>query len=298
MTTSGFNRSLKRVLVHEGGKVDDPRDPGGRTNQGVTQKVFDAYLRSAGKKPRDVYSMTNAERDAIYRRRYWDVVGGDKLPAGVDYVVFDGAVNSGPVQSLKWLQRALGTRYTGKLDGQGGMMTFDAIEDFPDHKKLVDLICDRRMAFLLALTTFKVFGKGWKSRVDSVRATGQAWASGNKEPPGDHIPKAQAKANVEDAQPMPVMAVADMGSSAGATTAGAGYGASELIDQTKNSLSDFWYIEVIQKILLGLTVAGVTLMVGGIGYRWLAARRKAKLKDALDLEVAPMRGDPPVTVDA
>ena len=287
MAASGFSRALKRVLVHEGGKVNDPRDPGGKTNQGVTQRVFSAWLRAVGKKERDVYTMTPAELQAIYKRRYWDAIGGDRLPAGIDYVVFDGAVNSGPAQSLKWLQRALGTRYVGKIDGSSGVMTLDAIADYPDHDKLVALICDRRLAFMQALRTWKTFGNGWSKRVANVRATGQAWAAGSVGPPVDYIPQAQAKANIEDAKPLPVMVAADMTSGTGGATATLAQG----IEQARDQLQAFWYSEFVSKILVGLTIAGITLFVGGMGYRWYAARRTAKLKDALDLEAAPVRAD-------
>lgn len=95
--------------------------------------------------PRSVQKLTAPERDAIYRRQYWDAIKGDKLPAGVDYVVFDGAVNSGPKQSIKWLQRALGSAYRGQIDGVIGLATFAALEATEDHDALIDRICDRRM---------------------------------------------------------------------------------------------------------------------------------------------------------
>lgn len=101
MTETCFTRSMPRILAHEGGKVDDPADPGGRTNQGVIQRVYDAYRIRIGLTPRDVYVMEASERDAIYEDQYWRAIRGDDLPAGLDYVVFDGAVNSGPARSIK-----------------------------------------------------------------------------------------------------------------------------------------------------------------------------------------------------
>ena len=105
---ANFPKALPRILVYEGGKVDDPRDPGGRTNKGITQTTFNAWCREQGLPQVDVYTITNDEVASIYKYKFWDVVRGDDLPCGLDLVVFDGAVNSGPGQSGKWLQRALG----------------------------------------------------------------------------------------------------------------------------------------------------------------------------------------------
>lgn len=289
MTASSFSRSLKRVLVHEGGKVDDPHDPGGRTAYGVTQRVYDAWRDSRNEKRRDVYDIDKTEVGDIYKRRYWSVIGGDRLPLGLDYVVFDGAVNSGAAQSVKWLQRSLGPRYGGKIDGQMGMMTLDAIAAFPDHDELIDLICARRLAFMMALKTWPRFKRGWQRRVESVEATGQAWAMGSVGPPAVYIPGAEARANLEDARPMPVMAVADAAGGGGGTLAALAQG----INQVKDDLAQFADVGFVSNILLALTLAGVALLVGGFGYRWYAARRQAALKDALDLDAAPRRADAP-----
>ena len=115
MSAERYNEALKRVLVHEGGYVNDPRDPGGATMKGVTQRTYDGYRKRLGLPSRPVSQITSAEVGEIYRRQYWAAVRGDELPAGIDYVLFDGAVNSGPVQSIKWLQRALGVSVDGVL---------------------------------------------------------------------------------------------------------------------------------------------------------------------------------------
>ena len=93
MAKGEFLKALPRELVYEGGKVDDPRDPGGRTNQGVTQATYDAYRRTLGLASQDVYAMGDSERDAIYKGMYWDRDDGDALPVGLDFVVFDAGVN-------------------------------------------------------------------------------------------------------------------------------------------------------------------------------------------------------------
>lgn len=167
MTAANFEKSLKRVLVYEGGYSNHPSDPGGPTMKGVIQRVYDGYRKRKGLPTRSVQYLAENELHEIYRTQYWDLVRGDELPPGVDFVVFDGAVNSGPSQSVKWLQRALGV----KADGNIGEATLAAAST-ANRTALINGICDRRLAFLKALRTWPVFGKGWGSRVADVRRWG------------------------------------------------------------------------------------------------------------------------------
>ncbi|MDX0299560.1 N-acetylmuramidase [Sinorhizobium medicae] len=279
MATSSFKAALARVLVHEGGYVNHPRDPGGATNQGITQRTYDAYRRSKKLAPRSVQKLTAPERDAIYRRQYWDAVKGDKLPAGVDYVVFDGAVNSGPKQSIKWLQRALGSGYRGQIDGVIGLATFAALEATEDHDTLIDRISDRRMAFLKALEPWPVFAGGWTRRVQNVRAIGKAEAAGRKDVVAVHISGAETKATIEDARKAPSPAPADAATGGGIGAGGIAGTLQTLQDQlTPFSAAGNW----ITTLVVVLAVSGAGLAAGGIAYRWYAKRRAAQLADALD----------------
>lgn len=146
---------LAFTLAYEGGKADDPRDPGGRTNQGVTQRSYAAYRAKAGQAAADVFAMTAAERDALYRTGYWDAVGGAALPAGVDLACFDFAVNSGPARALAAL---------GQAGGAGAASR--------DPAACVKAISAARLSFLHALGTFKTFGRGWTARVAACEALG------------------------------------------------------------------------------------------------------------------------------
>jgi lysozyme family protein len=89
MSAKNYAACMRHVLVFEGGKVDDEHDPGGRTNQGVIQRVYDGWRERNRLPQRDVYLMTNEERDAIYREGYWNQIRGDQLAsaASVDQVV-------------------------------------------------------------------------------------------------------------------------------------------------------------------------------------------------------------------
>lgn len=156
--------ALRHVLAHEGGFVNHPKDPGGATNSGVTQKVYDAYRARQGQPPRSVRAITSAEVADIYKRQYWDTIRGDDLPSGLDYAVFDYAVNSGPRRAAMDLQRELGV----SVDGIIGQMTLAAAANV-DIFDLIERLCARRMRFLKGLRHWSTFGRGWTRRVEEVR---------------------------------------------------------------------------------------------------------------------------------
>jgi lysozyme family protein len=161
-----FDPSLKHVLVHEGGYVNHPKDPGGATNKGVTQDVYNTYRARRKLVPASVKVISDHEVKDIYRTQYWDKIKGDDLPAGVDYCVFDFAVNSGVSRAIKYLQGAVGAT----PDGIIGPATLAAVKRM-DPTRLINEICTRRQAFLEGLSTFKTFGKGWTRRIAGVEAT-------------------------------------------------------------------------------------------------------------------------------
>lgn len=181
MAKDGFGRAYARVRVYEGGNVDDPRDPGGRTSRGVTQRVYTAWLRRQGLPSADVWTATDAQVEAIYRALYWTKAGCDELPAGVDFVVFDGAINSGVGQSVRWLQRSL-SGYSGAVDGAIGDVTLHAAAQDEDNDALVARYCAARLGTLRGLKTWRTYGRGWAARIANAQKIGQAWASGSVGP--------------------------------------------------------------------------------------------------------------------
>lgn len=152
--------ALAWVLAHEGGFVNHPKDPGGATNKGVTQRVYDGYRARRGLAPRSVRGISAEEVAEIYRAQYWQAVRADELPAGLDYAVFDYAVNSGPRRAAMDLQRELGV----KVDGVIGQVTLAACARV-DVFELIVRLCERRMRFLRALKHWPTFGRGWTRRV-------------------------------------------------------------------------------------------------------------------------------------
>jgi lysozyme family protein len=168
-----FTRALSLVLKHEGGWSDHPADPGGATMKGVTLANFRRYVEPNATKD-DLRRITDAQVASVYRRFYWDAVHGAELPDGVDYAVFDFAVNSGPGRAIKYLQGVVGVVQDGRI----GPATLAAVRAKP-HAAVIHDLCDRRMAFLRGLKTFVTFGKGWSSRVAGVRSEALKMAAPN-----------------------------------------------------------------------------------------------------------------------
>jgi lysozyme family protein len=171
MMQQNFDPSLTLVLKEEGGFVNNPKDPGGMTNLGVTARVWEAFTGQ----PADEAAMralTPAAVTPLYRQNYWNKVQCDQLPAGVDYAVMDVAVNSGVGRAAKFLQQACGVNANGVIDD-----ATLAAANAAAPQDLVNQICDARMAFLESLTTFATFGKGWTARVARVRAAGTQMAA-------------------------------------------------------------------------------------------------------------------------
>jgi lysozyme family protein len=157
-----FEFALAHVLKHEGGYVNHPADPGGMTNLGVTKRVWEEWVGHQVDE-KTMRSLTPEMVAPLYKKKYWDKVKGDNLPSGVDYVVFDAAVNSGPGRAAKWLQACVGV----EQDGGIGPKTLAAVKAFKG-----DLIGDynkRRLSFLTDLPHWGTFGKGWSRRVASVQ---------------------------------------------------------------------------------------------------------------------------------
>lgn len=162
-----FQRALSAVLKHEGGYVDHPKDPGGATNLGITigtAKANKMDLDRDGDVDRaDVKLIKASDAGPVYKARYWDTVRGDDLPSGVDYAVFDFAVNSGPARAAMYLQEIVGVAPDGKI----GALTLAAVAQW-DSTTLINELCAKRIAFLKRLSTWPTFGKGWSSRVTGV----------------------------------------------------------------------------------------------------------------------------------
>lgn len=157
---SFYNTSLKLVLKSEGGYVNHPGDPGGATNKGVTQQTYDSYRVRLGKTVQTVKEIKYEEVTEIYYT-YWIGVNGDCLPNGLDYCVFDMSINSGSARAARMLQQVVGV----EQDGFIGEQTIAAVTS-QKTKDIISRFCEARLRWMRTLRTWKIFGKGWTTRVD------------------------------------------------------------------------------------------------------------------------------------
>jgi lysozyme family protein len=173
MSEANFADALRRLLAHEGGYSNHPADPGGPTKYGITIGDYRRYINPNGTAA-DVKAMSIDAARKIYREHYWDVMRCDELPSGVDYAVFDYAVNSGVARSGKVLRRVLGL-------GDGNAVVTAAVVTAAAKQpaqEIIAAICDERLRFLKSLRTWPTFGAGWGRRVAEVRMAALAMARG------------------------------------------------------------------------------------------------------------------------
>jgi lysozyme family protein len=160
--TPTFDTAMRLLIRHEGGFVNNAKDPGGMTNLGVTKAVWETHMGKSVSEA-DMRALTPEAVHPVYKARYWDAIHGDNLPYGVDYCLFDCAVNSGPGRAVKLAQYVLHL----KVDGGLGRNTLGAICE-ADPIELIEDYSQRRLDFLKSLPTWAVFGAGWKARVEDV----------------------------------------------------------------------------------------------------------------------------------
>jgi len=165
-----FDLAIRLLLRHEGGFVNNPKDPGGMTNLGVTKRSWEAH-KGHSVTEADMRALTQEAVRPIYKARYWDAVHGDDLPHGVDHCLFDCAVNSGPGRAVKIAQYILHQ----KVDGSLGPKTLAAICG-ADPVEFIEDYSQRRLEFLQSLPTWKTFGKGWGKRVAEVEMEAKSFA--------------------------------------------------------------------------------------------------------------------------
>ena len=160
---SNFPASLALILKSEGGFVNHPRDPGGMTNLGVTRNVWRDWVKREVDEA-EMRSLTPELVTPLYKARYWDACHCSDLVRGVDYAVFDSAVNMGPGRAAKLLQTALGVT----ADGVIGRATIAAAAA-ADPAELLEAFSLGKEKFYQSLATFATFGKGWLNRIAHVQ---------------------------------------------------------------------------------------------------------------------------------
>jgi len=162
---SNFEKCLEMLLVHEGGFVNHPDDPGGMTNLGVTKKVWEEWV-GHDVSEKEMRNLTPTMVAPLYKRKYWDASRCDDFVSGLDYCVFDIAVNSGVGRAIKLLQQTVGAT----PDGGYGPITAALVKKAEqDPENVITLLSARRLEFMQSLKAFPTFGKGWSRRVAEVK---------------------------------------------------------------------------------------------------------------------------------
>jgi len=177
-----FEAALAHVLAMEGGWTNDPHDPGGPTNLGITLSVFAAWkgltLTDANRQAlmEELKRLDAAAVRPIYRERYWNPSRAGDLPPALAVMHFDAAVNHGVSGAARMLQQALGVSVDGKI----GPQTLAAAHGQP-VAEVIDRYADIRRARYRSLSHFWRFGRGWLRRVDrTVFAARQIASTGTK----------------------------------------------------------------------------------------------------------------------
>lgn len=150
---SAFDVAFANLLGNEGGYVNNPADPGGETNWGITKRVAERWGYKG-----DMKSLPQATAAGIAKACYWDPYQCDQLPVAIAFQVMDAAYNGG--HPAQWLQQSLGVT----ADGSIGAQTIAAARGC-NVWQVIACFNSWRLSYYTSLGTFGTFGKGWTNRV-------------------------------------------------------------------------------------------------------------------------------------
>ena len=166
---ASFERALSIILVHEGGLSDDPRDPGGVTNFGISIRFagsvgfdVDGDGRTTGE---DIRALTQEHAASLHFDHFWKPLHCADMSAGVALIVFDGGVNQGRATIARLLQRAIGVTD----DSVVGRNTLHAVGSWAGRiDDLIDDVAARRACRYARTRNFERYGRGWMRRLMHV----------------------------------------------------------------------------------------------------------------------------------
>lgn len=145
-----FDEAFDRLIQHEGGYVNNPKDPGGETQWGISKRAYPNL---------HIKSLTRNDAKAIYLRDFWQAGYMEQYDGAIAFQVFDAAVNHGIGNAIRLLQKAAGVAD----DGHIGPITVRAVK----AKSVTDMLMlfiAKRIRFWARLSTWDEFGKGWALR--------------------------------------------------------------------------------------------------------------------------------------
>ena len=192
MAAQDWTACIAFTLAAEGGFVNDPRDPGGATNYGITLATLAAWRGpNVITTVEDVRALTPAKVTPIYHAKYWETISGDSpnMAPGVDLMVFDMGVNAGVETSAEILQKCLGVA----ADGIIGPMTLLAVKG-AHAASLITSLSAAQLAYYQGLAGWGTFGQGWSARVSERTAHANALLLGAVPPP---LPKPTLLGQIE-----------------------------------------------------------------------------------------------------
>ena len=240
MTAATYDAAMVRVFADEGGYTNDPVDPGGATNFGITIFDYRKYIKPNGT-PNDVRNMSKVDAAKIYRLHYANPMRYDELPAGFDYSVLDAAINSGVGRAPVWAGKALGISAKSINDV---VVPANAAKD---KVSLIQKYWAVRLGFLHSLRTWSHFGTGWGRRCAQGEAAAvRMWLS-----VGAALPASAAKAKLDQEAAKASTKSKQTGTAAGTT--GTATAAAPTIDTTHFSMGG--------KIALGIGIAALVVLV-------------------------------------
>jgi lysozyme family protein len=156
-----FPRCIDFILAEEGGLANHRRDPGGLTKYGISQRSYPDL---------NITALTKESAVALYRRDYWNPMHGDELPAGLDLLLLDCAINQGPVTAIRLLQEAL------KLDQDGVLGPITLANVRRTLPNVLPEFCALR-AWRYEINRHEdAFGKGWFRRLFRLFALARDWS--------------------------------------------------------------------------------------------------------------------------
>ncbi len=146
-----FDEAFDRLISHEGGYSNNPKDPGGETNWGISKRSYPQV---------DIKGLTREGARLIYRRDFWAKINGDRLHDGVAFQIFDFAVNSGIETAIRYLQRAVGVAD----DGWWGLESQKAADKMSETDTIMRLNAER-LDFMTRLKNWPNASRGWSRRI-------------------------------------------------------------------------------------------------------------------------------------
>lgn len=264
-----FDKLMAPLLHIEGGLSDRPlsEDPGGRTNLGVTQGLYDAWRQRNGKPKQDVARITRGEAKQLFLDEMWIPIRGDLLPSGVDWATFDFAVNSGPATAVKELQRTVGV----VADGQVGQGTLSGIAKMAPTQ-VINSYCDRRLRFMKRLKNWGPNKNGWTARVAQVRSSALKMAQDGQPP--EKVQFTSLPVNADAKAPENVVAVTKTADGQGISLTTIGVAGQKARDWASANLEphaglDSVFGRAAYFLFSVVTVVGVALLA----YSWLKKLR-------------------------